>query len=303
MLAKVSYNDSSSSTAPPNPLSSAAFHNPASFLRVHQPGRLVRHEAFASINVEARTVDVWLPPGYDAREAVRFPVLYMHDGQNLFDARLAFGGVPWGVDDVLARLIAYDEAPPALIVGIWNTPHRIPEYMPEKPTIEAGAAFLERFVENFGGVPRSDAYLHFIVSELKPFIDKRYRTLPDRAHTFIMGSSMGGLISLYAICEYPKVFGGAACLSTSWTVAGRVMIPYLSDHVPDPATHRLYFDYGVEAQIATYETHQRRADRILARAGYTRHLNWTTRRFADAEHSEQAWHDRADVPLKFLLNA
>lgn len=266
-----------------------------------QPGRIHRHESFPSVHVDARTIDVWVPPSYEKESSSRFPVLYMHDGQNLFDAKLAFGGVPWGVDDVLAKLIDYDEVDPAIIVGIWNTAHRIPEYMPQKPTEEARPPFQERFAENFGGAPISDAYLRFVVEELKPFVDTTYRTRADRAHTFILGSSMGGLISLYAICEYPDVFGGAACLSTSWTVAGRVMVPYLSDHVPDPATHRLYFDYGVEAQIATYETHQKRVDRILARAGYTRHVNWTTRRFPDAEHSEQAWHDRADVPLKFLL--
>ena len=264
-------------------------------------GTLHRHDDVPTREVEPRTVDVWLPPAYDHSPDRSFPVLYMHDGQNLFDPTLSFTGTAWGVDKALNRLIASGEILPAIVVGVWNTALRIPEYMPQKPLAAAPARMRRRFLENFGAAPCSDAYLRFLVEELKPFIDARYRTRRDAASTAICGSSMGGLISLYAFCEYPDVFSRAACLSTSWTVAGRVLLPYLAHHIPPPTNHRIYFDYGVEAQIATYELHQRRIDRLFRRAGYTRGLSWTTRHFRDAEHSESAWADRIDIPLKFLL--
>ena len=90
----------------------------------------------------------------------------------------------------------------------------------------------------------SDHYLRFIVEELKPYVDAHYRTLPDQHNTFIMGSSMGGLISLYAMCEYPHVFGGAGCVSTHFPIGRGIALKYMQDNLPDPKTHKFYFDYG-----------------------------------------------------------
>lgn len=262
--------------------------------------RLIRYPSFASEWVEARPVDLWLPPGYDEGDH-RYPVLYMHDGQNLFDPALSFSGLAWGIDDVAAKLIDQHQIRASVVVGIWNTKQRVQEYMPQQPLEAAPSHVADRFAETFGGAPISDAYLRFIVLELKPFVDAAYRTQPEPAHTFIMGSSMGGLIALYALCEYPHCFGGAGCLSTSWTVAGPIMPPYLRRALPEPATHTLYFDYGSEAQLAAYESYQKQVDRIVLAAGYRRERNWTTRRYPGAAHSEQAWHDRLDEPLRFLL--
>lgn len=265
------------------------------------PGRIVHVAAFASKWVATRGVDVWLPPCYDTEEG-RYPVLYVQDGQNLFDPAVAFGGVPWGLNDELESLIADGLVRPPIIVGIWNTKHRISEYMPQYPLEQP--EHRERanaFEEKFGAPPCSDAYLRFLVEELKPFIDSTYRTLAGVGDTFAMGSSMGGLLSLYALCEYPDVFGGVACLSTSWTIAGGAVVPYLTDHLPSPQNHRIYFDYGAEASVPRYETLQRQVNRIITAAGYTQGINWITRRFPGAAHSEQAWRDRVDVPLRFLL--
>ncbi|QXD15332.1 alpha/beta hydrolase [Rhodocaloribacter litoris] len=264
-------------------------------------GHLERHEQFASAWVEPRNVDVWLPPGYET-DRRRYPVLYLHDGQNLFDPGLSFSGVDWGVHEQVEHMIRDGELEGLLLVGIWNTPKRIREYMPEKPLrVPRFAHVRRRFVETYGGEPCSDAYLRFIVRELKPFIDETYRTRPGQRDTFVMGSSMGGLVSLYALCEYPDVFHGAACLSTSWPIGGRVMLPYLEDHLPDPRNHRVYFDYGVEAHIGSYEHLQRQVDAILRKGGYERDVNWLTERFPGAPHSEAAWRERVDVPLRFLL--
>ena len=201
----------------------------ATNLTVENSGRVVTHANVASRFVPARRVDVWLPPGYAATASGRYPVIYMHDGQNLFDPATTFGGVPWSVDLAMLRLIAAGRTSGAIIVGIWNAGmERDLEYMPQKDLPGA-------FVQFSHGTPdqpitrlRSDAYLKFLVEELKPFIDRTYRTKPDAPNTFVMGSSMGGLISAYALAEYPQVFGGAGCVSTHLPAGDGALIGYLA---------------------------------------------------------------------------
>ena len=165
---------------------------------------------FASAHVAARRVDVWLPPSYAADPTRRFPVLYMHDGQNLFDPALSYTGIDWDVDGAITRLAAAGEIREAIVVGVWNTPRRLYEYMPTAPIADllppAGA---DGMPPPGVDLPVSDAYLRFLAEELKPFVDAGYRSLPGPADTLVMGSSMGGLISLYALAEYPGVFGAA----------------------------------------------------------------------------------------------
>lgn len=112
---------------------------------------------------------------------------------------------------------------------------------------------------------------------------------------------MGGLISLYAASEYPDVFGGIGALSTHWPAGDGIVIDYLTAHLPDPRTHKLYFDYGTQTLDAGYEPYQRRMDAAMRAGGYTEGRNWITRKFEGAEHSERAWRERVDVPLQFLL--
>lgn len=257
--------------------------------------------AFASRCVAARTVQVYLPVAYAAQAGQRFPVLYMHDGQNLFDPATSFIGVDWGVHEALEKLVAERRARPAIIAGIWNTPQRRAEYLPAKPVARMTSAAARARVAETYGTPRSDEYLQFIVSELKPFIDAHYRTLPGRTDTFIAGSSMGALISLYAVCEYPEVFGGAGCLSTHWPAGDGMMTGYLRTALPEPGTHLLYFDHGTHTLDATYETFQLGVDDVLRQRGYTEGTNWITRRFPGHEHSERAWRERVHIPLAFLL--
>ena len=156
---------------------------------------------FPSRHVAARNVDVWLPPGYAADGDRRYPVIYMHDGQNLFDPALVFNHTDWDIDGAMTRGIASGALPPAIIVGITNTPLRFQEYMPavvEGPTVASGIPGRDGFPS---ASIRSDAYLRFIVDELKPFIDAHYRTRQGRADTTLMGSSTGGLISLYGMAR------------------------------------------------------------------------------------------------------
>ena len=125
--------------------------------------------------------------------------------------------------------------------------------------------------------------------------------MPDQQNTFVMGSSMGGLISLYAINEYPQVFGGAGCVSTHWSTATQELVDEMARRLPDPADHRLYFDYGTKTLDSEYEPYQRRMDEHLRRAGYCENENWITLKFEGAKHSERSWRERVHIPLTFLL--
>ena len=157
-------------------------------------GTLRTHESVSSKFVDARRVDVWLPPGYEKDPSRRFPVLYMHDGQNLFDPALSYIGVDWGMDEAMTRLAAEGSVREAIIVGVWNTPKRFEEYMPAKAVSESGLP------DDWPGLAWmrksniiSDAYLRFLVEELKPFIDTSYRTLPGPRRHFHHGLEHGSV--------------------------------------------------------------------------------------------------------------
>ena len=264
-------------------------------------GVVKRHANFSSRYVDARHLDVWLPPDY-ATSNDRYPVLYVHDGQNVFDPATAFGGVDWGLDETMTRLIAEKRVKPAIVVAIWNSPKRFQEYMPRKAlasdsTLETGVPG----TEPLPGPVLSDAYLRFLTTEVKVFIDQTYRTRSDRANTFVMGSSMGALISLYAISELPGLFGGAAALSTHWPAGGGSVVEYFRHHVPKRDDHKLYFDRGTATLDSLYAPYQDRINAILRAARYREGEHVQLRVFQGAEHSERAWRTRVEEPLLFLL--
>ena len=266
-------------------------------------GVLDRYTHFTLPDSGQRTVDVWCPPSYAESRDTHYPVLYMHDGQNLFDPALAYGGVDWGIDEAMLRLIQERGLPGAIIVGIWNSGEgRWLDYMPQQPAqLPAVQAAFDQWGRAAGSIVRSDSYLKFIVEELKPFVDATYRTLPYQLNTIVMGSSMGGLISLYALEQYPHVFGGAGCLSTHWPAGGDPLIDFMGKHLPPPGSHKLYFDYGTATLDEMYEPFQLRLDGYLTAAGYARDVDWITRQFEGAEHNEAAWRARVDIPLTFLF--
>jgi predicted alpha/beta superfamily hydrolase len=257
------------------------------------------HPDFPSRHVAPRRIEVWLPPGCQLHGARRYPVLYLQDGQNLFSPQNAFIGVDWGMDEALKNLA--ERGRPAMAVGIWNTPQRLLEYLPNRPLARIVAERIAAGKMEPREAPRSDAYLRFITEELKPFIDGRYPSRRERDGTFVVGSSMGALFSLYALCERPDVFGGTACLSTHWPAVGESIEAYLAASLPLPRCHRIYFDHGTETIDAAYEPYQRRVDDVMRRAGYTEGKNWLTLKFEGAEHCETAWRERVHVPLAFLL--
>ncbi|MCB9134197.1 MAG: alpha/beta hydrolase [Anaerolineales bacterium] len=260
------------------------------------------HPSFPSLFIDPRQVEVWLPPSYATQPDRHYPVLYMHDGQNVFNPETSTHKIPWGVDKVLTQLIAENQAREAIVVAAWCHPEkRRNEYMPTKAFNTPRGAAIKARAFQVAGPTLSDEYLKFLVTELKPFIDTTYRALPGQPDTFVMGSSMGGLISLYAVCEYPEVFGGAGCVSTHWVAAEGICVDYMRAALPRAGQHKLYFDYGTMGTDAPYEPFQQEADAILREAGYQRGADWLTEKFPGADHNEAAWHARVHVPLAFLL--
>ena len=262
-------------------------------------GRLLRYESFSSQYVDPRNVDVWFPADYNPKK--KYAVLYMHDGQNLFIPALSYTKIDWGVDEALTKLMRNKEVRRTIVVGIWNTAKRVPEYMPQKALKYATREQLEKAPAGLMESAASDNYLRFIVEELKPLIDKTYKTKTGRKETFIMGSSMGGLISCYAISEYPSVFGGAGCISTHFPAGDGIVIDYFAENLPKPGKNRFYFDYGTETLDAQYEPYQTRMDEVMRNKGFRNGKDWITRKFEGADHSEKSWKARIDIPLVFLL--
>ena len=277
-------------------------------------GNIEIYQNFSSTFVAPRNVSVWLPENYYPKK--KYAVLYMHDGQMLFDSTSTWNKQEWGVDESLTKLYRQGKIKNVIVVGIWNTDNtRHPEYFPQKPyeglttkEKEAVSNSLQKRGITVPFMPFSDNYLKFIVEELKPFIDKTYSTRKEKENTFIAGSSMGGLISMYALCEYPEVFGGAACLSTHWpgtfetnnNPIPSAFLNYLKNNLPDGKTHKIYFDYGTATLDAMYAPLQAKVDEVLIQKGYSKE-NWLTQKFEGAEHSENAWRNRLSIPFEFLL--
>jgi enterochelin esterase-like enzyme len=240
----------------------------------------------------------------------------MHDGQNLFDATTTWNKQEWKVDEVATKLMKEGKVQDFIVVAPYNIPAiRWQDYFPQKAfdylnaktqkEIRAKAA-ANKFSLEFN----ADNYLKFLTEELKPYIDKTYAVKTDREHTFIAGSSMGGLISMYAMCEYPEIFSAAACISTHWvglTPMEDNPIPdtffaYMSDHLPSPKTHRFYFDYGTKTLDRYYPQYAEIVDIIFKKKGYSK-INFRNLKFKGADHTEDSWQKRLDIPFTFLLKS
>jgi predicted alpha/beta superfamily hydrolase len=272
----------------------------------------VKHlEKFSSKYVDARNVDVWLPDDYSPKK--KYAVLYMHDGQMLFDASTTWNKQEWQIDETVGKLLREKKIKDLIVVGIWNNGEfRHSEYYPQKTLQYLSDETRDYIVKNsLKGKAQADNYLKFLVEELKPYIDKNYSTLRNAENTFIAGSSMGGLISIYAICEYPNVFGGAAGISTHLPMVLDAKTPnlesvpptfleYLKLNLPKANSRKIYFDYGNQTLDAYYPPLQKKVDELMKEKGWTSKM-WTTRFFAGENHSEIAWAKRFNEPLEFLL--
>ncbi|MFY7671735.1 alpha/beta hydrolase [Tenacibaculum sp. MEBiC06402] len=273
-------------------------------------GKLLRAESFPSNYIKQRPVDVWLPENYS--EDKKYNVLYMHDGQMLFDAKTTWNKQEWKVDEWATQLQKEGKVKDFIVVGIHNISSlRWLDLFPAK-----AFNFIDAQKQaELKSVPMAvefklsgDDYLNFLVNELKPVIDKKYSVHTDKEHTFVMGSSMGGLMSMYAISEYPHVFGGAACISTHWIGSmpmgnnpyPNAIFEYMKLNFPQASDQKIYFDYGNKTLDSHYPQFASRVDEILESKGYN-DTNSKNIFFEGADHSENSWNVRLDQPLTFLL--
>jgi enterochelin esterase-like enzyme len=270
-------------------------------------GELVRIDGFKSKFVKSKNIDIWLPPSYN--KSNHLGVLYMHDGQSLFDASITWNNQEWGIDEFFTN---HPELQNYIVVGIWNAgDERWTEYFPQKSLDYMSDQSIKK-LQNWGGNElienlSADQYLKFIVQDLKPYIDSSFNVDGDKSSTAIMGSSMGGLISWYAVLEYPDVFGTAICLSTHWpgvfTNEDNPIPPsfkaYIKDHLSDLDGNRFYFDTGTRELDSLYLVHQVEVDSLFLLAGY-KDSDFQSRIFEGAGHNENYWRSRLEFPLKFL---
>ena len=285
------------------------FVNTAFFAQIPQvqSGKIHRWGNFHSEFIGNRTVDIWTPSIIDDT-VIAFDVIYMHDGQMLFDSGITWNHQEWHIDETLQSLIDAGKVPPTMVVGIHNGggkrhseffPRKVYESMNESARRWCRQNGRDYSVASDSFAALSDAYLKFMVNELKPAVDSAFFVKKDRAHTFVGGSSMGGLISMYATCEYPEVFGGALCFSTHWPGVWQtdgnpvpdLILAYMKGHLPDIRTHKWYFDLGDQTLDALYPPLQSKVDALMHQKGYNER-NWITRFFGGDDHSERSWSRR-----------
>lgn len=235
-----------------------------------------------------RDVLVYLPPGYERDAHRRYPVLYLHDGQNLFDGATSFiPGQEWRVDETAQSLILSHTIEPVIIVGIYNTgKERVDEYTPSAdPKFKVGG--------------KADLYGRLIVEELKPFIDSHYRTKRDAADTGLGGSSLGGLVTMYLGLRYPNVFGRLAVISPSvWWDERRIVRDV--DALSSKTRARIWLDIGTDEGGNAASDVQSLRDALVSK-GWRIDRDLKYFEAAGAKHSETAWALRVEPMLRFLF--
>ena len=225
----------------------------------------------------ARDIIVWFPPGYKrTRNADKhYPVLYMHDGQNVIDPKTSFAGKDWRVDETIVKLSKSRKMHEIIVVGIYNTKERLEEY-----------SYSEK----------GKKYLRFIVEELKPYIDKHFRTLKGREDTAIMGSSMGGLISFIAGWKYDEVFSMVGCLSSSFYHDNEKVFELVKNYEGLRKKVKFYIDHGEDGLIRGQKMFCK-----LTQLGFVIGKDIDYYYAPGAEHSEVAWAGRMERPLLFFF--
>jgi predicted alpha/beta superfamily hydrolase len=250
---------------------------------------LRKHPGFRSdFLTEPRDLVVYLPPGYEQDSERRFPVLYLHDGQSLFEGATAFvPGQDWHVSDTAEALITDGRVEPLIIVGIYNAgPHRINEYTPTRDRKQGK-----------GG--EADLYGRMLREELKPFIDSTYRTLTDPANTGLGGSSLGGLVTLYLGLQHPDIFGKLAVLSPSVWWDDRVILKLVRMTDPKPRLS-IWLDIGTREGGRTVRDARALRDELV-RAGWVAGSDLRYAEIPEADHTEAAWAERVGPFLEYLF--
>jgi enterochelin esterase-like enzyme len=278
-------------------------------------GQLYVLRDFASRHLAARDLYVWRPEGAD--EDAPLPVLYMQDGQNLFDARLVPFGVAWEADASLSRLIDAGQVAPTLVVGVACTHDRFAEYAPALLLDQLSDPARQAVLDAWPGAPKSAAYARMLVEEIKPLIDATFPTQPQRESTFIAGSSMGAVVASELLARHPDIFAGAALLSAHFSLlpvteterlpegfakdVAKAVGLFAQRHMPRAGAHRLWLDRGTLSIDRFYpQAHAALVSALLA-LGYVEGEDLSVRAYGGASHDEGAWRERLDEALAFLL--
>lgn len=247
----------------------------------HITGSVNYHRNFRSRFLKyERTLVVWLPPSYNRTVRKRYPVLYMHDGQNILDPATAFAGVDWQVDETADALIRQKRIEEIIVVGVYNSPDRLKEY---------------------ADTPKGRRYMKFLINEVKPFIDITYRTKPDRDNTAVMGSSMGGLISLYLIWKHSPIFSKAACLSSTFGWRKGEVLKMIHKTKHPPRNVRIYFDHGGTGGETSGLRYFRNLKKVFIKKRLKEGVDYVSFYDKPGDHSEQAWAKRLWRPLIFMF--
>ena len=288
---------------------------PAALSAQSTGARMLEYKGVKALGLPDQRLSIWLPPGYDT-SAKRYRVLYMHDAQNLFDPALSNFNKVWAADKAMLGHAKATGEDPWIIVGIWSPgADRYRKYMPE-PAYKAAGSDLRSRMDAFGnGKPIvSRYYIDWIAGVLKPWADTHLRSLTGPQDTAIIGSSMGGLISLYAFLEHPDVFGRAGCVSTHWpgTAPQTVGEPdaemldiwqaMISERLGKPGNRRLWFDHGDATLDAHYPPYQAAIDEQLEATDWVRGTHWESRFYPGAEHEENAWARRLPDVFDWVLS-
>lgn len=243
-------------------------------------GLVKYHHDFESKYVTPRDIIVWLPPDYDSLKTKRFPVLYMHDGQNIIDPETSSFGIDWQIDETADSLIKSHLIEEPIIVGIYNSVLRSKEY---------------------SNTPEGYGYINFIINELKPFIDATYRTLPDKINTANGGSSMGGLISFILAWEHPDIFSKAACLSPAFKIDAIDYVEKVKNDSLKNSDLMLYIDNGAIGLEQALQPGINEMLMALHDKGFKQGVNLLWINDPDAEHNESAWAKRVHNFLEFFF--
>jgi predicted alpha/beta superfamily hydrolase len=277
-------------------------------------GRFLEYERIVAEGLPDQRLSIWLPPGYDA-SGRRYPVLYMHDGHNLFDPKNSNFNKIWAADKAMLAAMASGTVEPHIIIGIWAPGRdRYRQYLPRSAYDAAPTAVRAQMdAMSNGGAVVSDRYLAWIAGPLKSWVDSSFRTRPGRDDTAIVGSSMGGLMSCYAILERPDVFGRAGCVSSHWpavdprAVAGEdsgvksMWDAWFAKRLGAPDGRRVWMDHGTATLDQFYAPYQQVVDARFAAAGWQKGRDWESKVYEGAEHEENAWAARLPEIFGWLL--
>lgn len=277
-------------------------------------GRFVELERVAAAGLPDQRITIWLPPGYDASKR-RYPVLYMHDGHNLFDLKRSNFNKIWAADQAMLAVTASGKVEPHIIVGIWAPgSDRYRQYLPKDIYMAASPRLRALMDQMASGPIVSDLYLAWLTGPLKQRIDSSYRTKPGPRHTAIAGSSMGGLMSCYAFVNRPDIYGRAACVSTHWPAGDPTKLAAAGDpelialwdqwfaaKLGPVKGRRLWLDHGTATLDAYYAPYQQAVDARLTALPWKRGRDWQSKVYPGAEHEENVWAARLPEIFGWLL--